>query len=163
MPALLPYFALVVNALVWGLSWWPFRQFQEAGLHPLWTTVLLYAHHDVQPVGTPDRWSSDPFTLRADGSRLYGRGTSDMKGFLACVLAALPAMAEARLTTPILLALILFADFEAVPLIADAQPIGDAAADPAAEIRIGAAFKAHCAWFAVARNTSYTFAGRIDV
>lgn len=43
MPALLPYFALVFNALVWGLSWWPFRQFQEAGLHPLWTTVLLYA------------------------------------------------------------------------------------------------------------------------
>lgn len=31
------------NALVWGLSWWPFRQFEQAGLHPLWTTVILYA------------------------------------------------------------------------------------------------------------------------
>lgn len=38
MPALF----LMFNALVWGLSWWPFRQFQSAGLHPLWTTVLMY-------------------------------------------------------------------------------------------------------------------------
>ena len=30
------------NALVWGLSWWPFRQFEAVGLHPLWTTVTLY-------------------------------------------------------------------------------------------------------------------------
>ncbi|RQO59951.1 EamA family transporter [Paucibacter sp. KBW04] len=34
--------ALMFNALIWGLSWWPFRQFQAVGLHPLWTTVLLY-------------------------------------------------------------------------------------------------------------------------
>lgn len=34
--------ALMFNALIWGLSWWPFRQFQAAGLHPLWTTVALY-------------------------------------------------------------------------------------------------------------------------
>ena len=40
--AALPVLALVFNAMVWGLSWWPFRQFQAAGLHPLWTTVVLY-------------------------------------------------------------------------------------------------------------------------
>ena len=34
--------ALVVNALVWGVSWWPFRQLQGYGLHPLWSTALLY-------------------------------------------------------------------------------------------------------------------------
>lgn len=34
--------ALVFNALVWGLSWWPFRQFEVQGLHPLWATVLVY-------------------------------------------------------------------------------------------------------------------------
>lgn len=34
--------ALMFNALVWGLSWWPFRYFQAAGLHPLWTTVSIY-------------------------------------------------------------------------------------------------------------------------
>ncbi|MDC8772501.1 DMT family transporter [Roseateles albus] len=38
----MPALALMFNALVWGLSWWPFRQFQAAGLHPLWTTVTLY-------------------------------------------------------------------------------------------------------------------------
>jgi drug/metabolite transporter (DMT)-like permease len=35
--------ALSFNALVWGLSWWPFRQFQGVGLHPLWATALIYA------------------------------------------------------------------------------------------------------------------------
>jgi len=34
--------ALMFNALAWGLSWWPFRYFQAAGLHPLWTTVAIY-------------------------------------------------------------------------------------------------------------------------
>jgi drug/metabolite transporter (DMT)-like permease len=33
---------LVVNAFVWGVSWWPMRQLQELGLHPLWTTSLVY-------------------------------------------------------------------------------------------------------------------------
>ncbi|MEL4179099.1 DMT family transporter [Roseateles sp. PN1] len=37
-----PQLALMFNALIWGLSWWPFRQFQALGLHPLWTTVALY-------------------------------------------------------------------------------------------------------------------------
>ena len=41
--ALLPALALVFNAFVWGLSWWPFRQLEGAGLHPLWATVLIYA------------------------------------------------------------------------------------------------------------------------
>jgi drug/metabolite transporter (DMT)-like permease len=35
--------ALVLNALVWGLSWWPFRHLDEQGLHPLWATTLVYA------------------------------------------------------------------------------------------------------------------------
>ena len=34
--------ALVVNAFVWGVSWWPFRQLQGYGLHPLWATSLMY-------------------------------------------------------------------------------------------------------------------------
>ena len=34
--------ALVLNALVWGVSWWPFRQLQGYGLHPLWATALMY-------------------------------------------------------------------------------------------------------------------------
>ncbi len=35
--------ALLVNALVWGVSWWPFRTLQNQGLHPLWATALVYA------------------------------------------------------------------------------------------------------------------------
>ncbi len=40
--ALLPALALVFNAFVWGLSWWPFRQLEAVGLHPLWATTLIY-------------------------------------------------------------------------------------------------------------------------
>jgi drug/metabolite transporter (DMT)-like permease len=43
MPArLLPALALVFNAFVWGVSWWPFRRLHAAGLHPLVATVLIY-------------------------------------------------------------------------------------------------------------------------
>ena len=41
-PALLPVLALVLNALVWGVSWWPFRELQRHGLHPLWATVIIF-------------------------------------------------------------------------------------------------------------------------
>lgn len=34
--------ALLVNAFVWGVSWWPFQQLQAQGLHPLWATALVY-------------------------------------------------------------------------------------------------------------------------
>lgn len=38
----LPYLALLVNALVWGTSWWPLRELQEGGLHPLWASAATY-------------------------------------------------------------------------------------------------------------------------
>lgn len=41
-PTLWPALALVLNAFVWGVSWWPFRQLQALGLHPLWTTVVVH-------------------------------------------------------------------------------------------------------------------------
>lgn len=40
--AALPALALSLNALVWGVSWWPFRALQSEGLHPLWATALIY-------------------------------------------------------------------------------------------------------------------------
>lgn len=40
---LLAVLALTLNAFVWGVSWWPFRQLQSLGLHPLWATALVYA------------------------------------------------------------------------------------------------------------------------
>src|SRR3954463_14148476 len=50
--------------------------------------LLLAAHSDVVAVeGQP--WTHDPFALRIEGDRAYGRGTADMKGFLAATLSAL--------------------------------------------------------------------------
>lgn len=65
--------------------------------------VMLSGHTDVVPVvGQP--WSSDPFTLRDGGDgRLYGRGTCDMKGFIACALAMVPEWVKAPLQQPVYL------------------------------------------------------------
>ncbi len=38
----LPALALALNALVWGVSWWPFRTLQSNGLHPMWATAIIY-------------------------------------------------------------------------------------------------------------------------
>ena len=75
-----------------------------ATIGPIGTSgIALSGHTDVVPVDG-QVWDSDPFTLRAEGGKLYGRGSSDMKGFLACVLAAVPEFLRRRLKTPIHLA-----------------------------------------------------------
>jgi acetylornithine deacetylase len=66
--------------------------------------AVLSGHTDVVPVeGQP--WSSDPFALVERDGRLYGRGSSDMKGFIACALAAVPDLVRAKLQRPIHLCL----------------------------------------------------------
>ena len=78
----------------------------------LWATIgpptdgglVLSGHSDVVPVEGQD-WSSDPFTLTIRGSRAYGRGVADMKGFIAAVLAAAPHLRDAALARPVHIAL----------------------------------------------------------
>lgn len=57
--------------------------------------IGLSGHTDVVPV-TGQNWSSDPFQVRESAGKLYGRGTCDMKGFLACMLAAVPRLKHAQ-------------------------------------------------------------------
>lgn len=74
----------------------------------LWATIgpdidggiVLSGHSDVVPVAQ-QVWSSDPFEMRAHEGKLYGRGTCDMKGFLAACLAVAPKYAALDLKRPV--------------------------------------------------------------
>ncbi|MDY7552734.1 acetylornithine deacetylase [Pseudomonas veronii] len=66
--------------------------------------IVLSGHTDVVPVdGQP--WSVPPFELTERDGRLFGRGTADMKGYIACVLALVPALVAATLRRPVHIAL----------------------------------------------------------
>ena len=62
--------------------------------------IALSGHTDVVPVDGQD-WDSDPFSMSEKDGRLFGRGTADMKGFIACALAAVPEFKARKLHTPI--------------------------------------------------------------
>jgi acetylornithine deacetylase len=65
--------------------------------------VVLSGHTDVVPVDG-QAWTVDPFQMTEKDGRLYGRGTADMKGFIASVLAAVPTFVQRLLLTPVHLA-----------------------------------------------------------
>lgn len=66
--------------------------------------VLLSGHSDVVPVDGQN-WSVPPFALSERDGKLYGRGTADMKGFIACMLAAVPHFLAQPLAQPLHLAI----------------------------------------------------------
>lgn len=62
--------------------------------------IVLSGHTDVVPVDGQE-WHTDPFALTEKDGKLYGRGTSDMKSFVACCLAMAPQLAKQNLKEPI--------------------------------------------------------------
>jgi acetylornithine deacetylase len=62
--------------------------------------IVLSGHTDVVPV-KGQTWTSDPFKLRREAGRVYGRGACDMKGFDAICLAMIPEFQQARLASPV--------------------------------------------------------------
>ena len=65
--------------------------------------IVLSGHTDVVPVEDQD-WSHDPFDMVTRDGKAFGRGTADMKGFIAAVLAAVPRLQERGLEKPVHLA-----------------------------------------------------------
>jgi acetylornithine deacetylase len=65
--------------------------------------VMLSGHTDVVPT-SGQNWNSDPYALKSDDQLYFGRGTCDMKGFIACALAGVPQMTTQPLRTPVHLA-----------------------------------------------------------
>ena len=108
----IPLIAFVESYLdSWGIP--HFRVDYEAGKKTnLFATIgpdiaggiVLSGHTDVVPVDG-QKWASNPFELSERDGRLYGRGTCDMKGFIAVALALVPQFKAANLKTPIHLAL----------------------------------------------------------
>jgi len=88
------------------------RVYDETGQKSnLWATLgpadvpgyILSGHTDVVPVDDQD-WTDSPFKLTERDGKLYGRGSTDMKGYVACCLAAVPDMLNANLKKPLHLA-----------------------------------------------------------
>jgi len=65
--------------------------------------IMLSGHTDVVPVAGQS-WSTDPFQMEEKEGKLYGRGSCDMKGFIACILAKVPEFVNSNLKEPIHLA-----------------------------------------------------------
>ena len=62
--------------------------------------IVLSGHTDVVPA-IASEWTSDPYEAREEKDKIYGRGTSDMKGFIACALAVAPLFRSKKLKKPI--------------------------------------------------------------
>ncbi|WP_158515779.1 acetylornithine deacetylase [Pararhizobium polonicum] len=77
--------------------WISFGEGSEGGL-------VLSGHIDVVPV-TGQEWTRPPFSLTREGGKVYGRGTTDMKGFVACAMAAATLFQHGSLRHPVHLAI----------------------------------------------------------
>ena len=62
--------------------------------------IVLSGHTDVVPA-TANEWTSNPYEAREDDNKIFGRGSCDMKGFIACTLAVAPLFGSKKLKKPI--------------------------------------------------------------
>lgn len=95
--------------------------------------VMLSGHSDVVPVAG-ESWTSDPFRLTERDGRLYGRGSADMKAYIACCLAMVPHFQRAALDTPVHLALSYNEESDMHGMGLLARHLASAAVKPAAAI-----------------------------
>ena len=87
----LPSLALVYNALVWGLSWIAFKALHAQGLHPLWSTAIVYAVDDEEPT-----WPQiDEATADFSYARLMSSREDEPTGMTAAELEAVADQAKA--------------------------------------------------------------------
>jgi len=89
-----------------------FKTFHDSGLQAnLFSTIndkeklngggiILSGHTDVVPA-SPKEWSSDPYIAKEKDNKIYGRGSCDMKGFIACTLAMAPFFTSQKLKKPV--------------------------------------------------------------
>ncbi len=75
--------------------------FAERKTHPSHPKILFYGHYDVQPSTPLELWETPPFEATVRGNRIYGRGTSDNKGPICAILAALSAVLEKNPKIPL--------------------------------------------------------------
>ncbi len=65
-----------------------YAEYTANNMLPKGPNLCFAGHVDVVPAGEDNLWQSDPFVMRCDGDKIYGRGAVDMKGAIACMLAA---------------------------------------------------------------------------
>jgi acetylornithine deacetylase len=119
------------------------------------TGLVLSAHTDVVPADEPG-WSTPPFAATLRDGRIYGRGATDMKGFLAIVLAAVPLLRRTECRTPVHLAFSYDEEVGCRGAPAMVERILELAAPPALAIvgeptgmRVARAHKGKLAWRAI--------------
>lgn len=156
---LVAYVADLLTAAGFRVTRLPDPAGDKAGIYaqigPDGAGIVLSAHTDVVPV-EGQTWTRDPFRLSREGPRLFGRGTTDMKGFLAAMLAAGERAAERELQEPLKLSISYDEELGCLGIAKMIQPLGRLLGQPRAcivgeptQMGVAVGHKGKRAWRAV--------------